>query len=146
MCIRQTIRPLLAACCKAPGCRKAHTSLMISAPALAAADMICGLLVSIESGISENLRIASISGIVRRISSSIVTGTAPGLVDSPPISRISAPSSINRRACSCARFASAKSPPSEKESGVILITPIMFILLKSGCIQKRPGSCIAPRP
>ena len=34
----------------------------------------------------------SITGTTRRSSSSVATGAAPGRVDSPPMSRISAPS------------------------------------------------------
>src|SRR5205085_3280873 len=40
------------------------------------------------------------------------------------MSRISAPSATIRRACSIARIGSRKRPPSEKESGVTLRTPI----------------------
>jgi hypothetical protein len=46
-----------------------------------------------ESGISMRALSASISGIVRRSSSSTPTGVAPGRVDSPPMSSKSAPSS-----------------------------------------------------
>ena len=52
-------------------------------------------------------------------------GAAPGRVNSPPTSRISAPASLSARPCSMAAASSAKSPPSEKLSGVTLTTPMM---------------------
>ena len=50
-----------------------------------------------ESGISEYARIFSITGMVRRISSASDTGSAPGRVDSPPISIISALREVRHR-------------------------------------------------
>ena len=47
-------------------------------------------------------RIPSITGTTRAISSSIDTGSAPGRVDSPPMSMIAAPSSAMRSAASIA--------------------------------------------
>ena len=50
--------------------------------------------------------------------------TVPGRVDSPPMSRMSAPSSSSRSACSTARSGRRNAPPSENESGVTLTTPM----------------------
>ena len=52
------------------------------------------------------------------------TGSAPGRVDSPPMSTRAAPSASSRRAVSTATPGSTLSPPSEKLSGVTLTTPI----------------------
>src|SRR3954452_6702960 len=63
----------------------------------------------------------SITGITRSISSRTLTGSAPGRVDSPPMSTMSAPSSFAwRTAASTSRYI----PPSEKESGVTFTTPM----------------------
>ena len=64
------------------------------------------------------------TGRTRRRSSSAPTASAPGRVDSPPMSRTSAPSRTSSAACSTARAASKNSPPSEKESGVTFTTPM----------------------
>ena len=68
------------------------------------------------------------------------TGSAPGRVDSPPTSRMSAPSAASSRPCSTAASASRNSPPSENESGVTLTTPMMT----GGCTGavSPPGSAI----
>src|SRR5690606_31025648 len=57
-------------------------------------------------------------------SSSGATASAPGRVDSPPMSRISAPSPASFNPCAMAASAVACSPPSENESGVTLTMPI----------------------
>ena len=75
----------------------------------------------------------SIAGTTRRISSSGVISSKPprvrseaGRVDWPPTSRMSAPSSTNRRASATA--SSALSTPSpENDSGETLITPMMYV-------------------
>src|SRR5205823_3086342 len=66
----------------------------------------------------------SSTGTTRRSSSATVTPLEPGRVDSPPTSTIAAPSSTILRAAAAATSASRCTPPSEKESGVTLITPI----------------------
>src|SRR5205807_8722650 len=53
--------------------------------------------------------------------------SAPGRVDSPPTSIRSAPSSRRCSACSTALSASKYKPPSEKESGVTLTTPMINV-------------------
>src|SRR5208283_4806496 len=58
-------------------------------------------------------------------SSSRDVGSEPGLVDSPPTSMISAPSSTICIAWSMARSREKKLPPSKKESGVTFRMPMM---------------------
>ncbi len=67
----------------------------------------------------------STTGSTRRTSSSSGTGSEPGRVDSPPMSRIPAPSLASRRPCATAASASRNSPPSENESGVTLTMPMI---------------------
>ncbi len=69
-------------------------SLMMSAPAASAASATSAFQVSTESGQSKFCRSAAITGSTRSISSAAETGSEPGRVDSPPTSRMSAPSSI----------------------------------------------------
>src|SRR5829696_771756 len=64
------------------------------------------------------------TGRTRRTSSSSLTGSEPGRVDSPPTSTIRAPSSSIVSACTTAASTPKNSPPSEKESGVTLRMPI----------------------
>ena len=52
------------------------------------------------------------------------TGSAPGRVDSPPMSRIAAPSARAAAPWAIAASGSRYSPPSENESGVTLTTPM----------------------
>ncbi len=51
----------------------------------------------------------------------------PGRVDSPPMSRMSAPWSSSSRPWAMAACGMRKRPPSEKESGVTLSTPMMRV-------------------
>jgi len=99
-------------------------SLTISAPASTARRATSALTVSMETGTSVSAVISRIRGMTRRSSSFRGTGPAPGREDSPPTSRMSAPSPISRTACRSPCRASAIIPPSEKESGVMLITPM----------------------
>src|SRR6185295_6765839 len=75
------------------------------------------------------------------LSSSSRTGkrVAPGLVDSPPTSRMSAPSLSSSSALSIARSGSKFWPPSENESGVIFNTPIIAVRVPSSIVLS-PGS------
>ena len=76
------------------GSDKELTSFTISAPKSRAAFATAARLVSIEIPTLGNAVLtALITGKTRFISSSMPTGSAPGLVDSPPISSQSAPSS-----------------------------------------------------
>src|SRR3954452_8626703 len=124
MCMSTHVAPCSAATPAISGSkRKAATSFTTVAPDSSARLATSALVVSIEiwapSGTS-----ASITGITRRISSSAPTGRAPGRVDSPPMSRMSAPSAISSRPCAIAASASRKRPPSENESGVTLTMPM----------------------
>src|SRR5574341_965241 len=123
MCMRHTATGARATASSAAGAPRAVTSFTMAAPATIASAMSAGLRVSTESGTPQPAR-ASRTGSTRRRSSSRATGAAPGRVDSPPMSRMSAPSPISRRACATACSVLAWRPPSEKESGVTLTTPI----------------------
>jgi len=75
--------------------RLAATSFTICAPALRAASATWGFMVSIDIRTSgQRAAISLITGNTLVISSSSGTGSAPGRVDSPPTSRISAPAAI----------------------------------------------------
>src|SRR5438093_1528250 len=109
------------------GSRPAETSFTIVAPASMAAAATSCLRVSIESGASTSPARRLMTGSTRSISSSAVTGCDPGRVDSPPTSRRSAPSPTMRMPALTAASGSKNRPPSEKESGVTLITPITWV-------------------
>ena len=124
-CMSTTGSPLSAATRKARGsCPSAATSLMMRAPASAARRMTSALRVSMEMGTPTCLARAATTGMTRRTSSSAATGSAPGRVDSPPMSRISAPSASSCRLCATAAPGSSHRPPSEKLSGVTLTIPM----------------------
>src|SRR6185369_1594644 len=72
----------------------------------------------------QSARKASSNGSTRSSSSVSAVGVAPGRVDSPPMSMIAAPSSSIWWAWPSARWRSAYRPPSKKESGVTLSTPM----------------------
>jgi hypothetical protein len=101
------------------------TSLMIDAPASSAPSATAALVVSIEINAETFSRNFAITGTTRASSSFAETGMAPGRVDSPPTSIIPAPSAIIREPCSIAFSFVKNSPPSEKESGVTLSTPMI---------------------
>ena len=70
----------------------AEISLIISAPSFKESSATFDLRVSTDIPISGNFSLNSlITGITLDISSSSSTGSAPGLVDSPPTSNQSAP-------------------------------------------------------
>src|SRR5205085_9671055 len=121
MCMRQTAQLLFPTASIAPGACSACTSLIIDAPACNAARITAGRRVSTDTQRSE---ISSSTGMTRCSSSSPDTGAAPGRVDSPPMSMVSAPSAASRRACAIAWSRSRNLPPSEKESGVMFTTPM----------------------
>ena len=65
------------------------------------------------------------------------TGAAPGRVDSPPMSRMSAPSAISRAGMGDGRLQRRGSaPPSEKLSGVTLTIPMTSGTASGGCAQR----------
>ncbi len=99
MCISTTWQPSSAAIDRLSAAPvKAVTSFQMPAPADAAARMTPGFMVSIEMGAALTRRTPSITGRMRAISSDADTGSAPGRVDSPPMSSISAPCSSRARA------------------------------------------------
>ena len=137
MCIRQQSAPASAAMPASSGSnRKADTSLTIVAPASSARRATSPLVVSTERRAPTREARSSITGTTLRSSSSRSTGAAPGRVDSPPTSRISAPSAASSSPCSTAASLSRNSPPSEKESGVTLRTPMRT---GSGRVIERRG-------
>src|ERR1700754_442836 len=93
------------------------------APAPTAARITSGLEVSMDNGNVVAAARRSISGTTRRISPSTDTSPAPGRVDSPPMSSMSAPSSASVMACAYAASSVSCRPPSENESGVTLTMP-----------------------
>ncbi len=138
------------------------TSFTISAPVSTAARATVALYVSTEMRAPGRKRLISlITGSTRRSSSSAATATfsgaglaaplagapraaasaftasilTPGRVDSPPMSRISAPSSSNCRPCSTAWPRSKNWPPSENESGVTFTTPMMSVRRPSSMVR-----------
>src|SRR3954451_5565754 len=82
---------------------------------------------------------ASTTGSTRRSSSSAPTGSAPGRVDSPPTSKIAAPSLTSSTPCAIAASASRYLPPSENESGVTLTTPISLGFMSRSIPSLLPG-------
>ena len=88
----------------APGRRSASTSLTIAAPAAIAARITAGLRVSTDTA-TPSPASASSTGSTRSQLFALGHGRAPGRVDSPPMSMMSAPSSRIRRACASARCA-----------------------------------------
>ena len=103
-------------------------SLIISAPASSAFCATCDLVVSTDTGIFRLPDKLSTTGTILAISCRAVTGDAPGLDDSPPISIMSAPSSAICKPLSTAFRQSKKQFPSENESGVTFKTPIIRVL------------------
>ena len=103
--------------------RRALMSFTMRAPAASAASITVARRVSTETSIPWPAR-ARITGITRRSSSASSGACEPGRVDSPPTSTMSAPAAAMARPCAIASSSAAKSPPSEKLSGVTLRTPM----------------------
>jgi hypothetical protein len=78
--------------------RKAETSFTIVAPAASAARATASLVVSMDTR-SPAAVSRSTTGSTRAISSASPTGSAPGRDDSPPTSRIAAPSRASWSPC-----------------------------------------------
>ena len=131
ICIRQTGICSLAAHSTACSFVKARMSFQIWAPAAAHSVMISGREVSIEIITSRFAAIFFTTGRTREASSSAETKAAPGRVDSPPISIMSAPSFTICTAWLNAVFLSINLPPSEKESGVTFKIPITAGVVRS---------------
>ena len=124
ICIRHTGTPSRAASSTAPGACSALTSLISPAPAATAACMTSGLRVSIDTGTASTRS----QGLDHRDHPSqlFIDGNrcrtgAGGLTTDIDNGR---PSSTMRSAWSTACSGAKKSPPSEKESGVILRMPM----------------------
>ncbi len=107
-------------------------SLTISAPARMALSATTALVVSTETATGRSCsgrpEIPSRMGRTRRSSSSALTGSAYGRLDSPPMSAISGKPRAASAIWPMRRKAAVGSrcrPPSEKESGVALTTPMM---------------------
>jgi len=125
MCMTTTPQPLSAHTSANSGsCRNPLTSFTMSAPAHNAARATAAFDVSMDMSPSHSPRNAATTGCVRAISCSTATGSAPGRVDSPPMSISSAPSAMRWRACASAAANSTCRPPSENESGVTFNIPI----------------------
>ena len=102
----------ISASCVAP-----ETSLMMLAPASRAHRATPLFVVSTESGIWTRAASFSRSGRTRRVSSSLETSLAPGRVLSPPMSRMSAPSSTSCNARSTTKSSTRfDAPPNVKPS------------------------------
>src|SRR5690348_11430952 len=106
------------------------TSLTRLAPASSAAAATSARMVSTLTG-TPSLASPVITGMTRRNSSSADIRWAPGRVDSPPTSTMSAPCAVSCRPRPIAASAPNHSPPSENESGVTFTTPMT---------RHRPGS------
>ncbi len=122
--------------------RLAAMSLMIVAPASTAARATTGFCVSMERGILVWPTSSLMTGITLSNSTDSSTFSAPGREDSPPISRISAPSAARRNACSTARSTDANFPPSENESGVTFTTPITIVGRGNSQLQSHALNCM----
>ena len=114
--------------------RPAVTSLIMDAPASSATAATSDFEVSIEIGTSILARNSSTTGITRFNSSFSDTGSAPGRVDSPPTSIMSAPSCAIRIPRATAASVPKNSPASENESGVMLSTPMIIPRLERSTI------------
>ena len=124
MCIRHTPHwPCAATTSAAPVWRKAQMSLMMSAPASKANRITAGLQVSTETGTCQPTA-AFTTAWMRAHSVAASTAAAPGREDSPPMSKMCAPSCNKRSACAMAAVAWGCWPPSENESGVTFTMPI----------------------
>jgi hypothetical protein len=133
MCMSTSPAPAFAARGSISSSAPPDTSFAIEAPAANASAATAARRVSMLTTTSGRAaRIPSITGRTRRRSSGTGTGSAPGRVDSPPTSTMSAPSSVSRAACATAASASWNIPPSLKESGVTLTTPITSVRTPSG--------------
>src|SRR5215472_121279 len=84
--------------------------------------------------------------MTRRSSSSSGARWAPGRVDSPPTSMMSAPWLASSRPCAMALSGSSQVPPSEKESGVTLMTPMTRQRSPAGSPGMRGPEAEASRP
>ena len=110
-------------------------SLTMRAPAASAPSMTSAWRVSIETAAPASAS-SRTTFSTRRSSSCGETGLAPGRVDSPPTSMMSAPAPSSARPCWTARAGSMNAPPSEKLSGVTFNIPMI-----TGRSSANPAQC-----
>ena len=117
---------------------------MSAAPAASARRATSAFVVSTEIGTPTRPASASTTGQdAAQLLVAPSTGSAPGRVDSPPMSTIAAPSRTRVRPCASASSAAKKRPPSENESGVTLTTPMMHGKERSRAQVGGAGTAIA---
>ena len=139
-CIATNIRPLSAATLGISGsAAPADTSLMIEAPSSAAIAAVPAFIVSMLTGMPRATS-SRITGTTRRCSSSTGRRSAPGRVDSPPTSTMSAPLAISSAANPTADVGSSCVPPSLNESGVTLRMP--RITGRTGAVGSAPAGAV----
>ena len=114
-----------AATCTISGSVKPVTSFRMEAPRRAHVRATSGWRVSMDTMAPASAS-ARTTGTTRSASSLGETGVWPGRVDSPPTSMMSAPSSSMAMPRLTATWWSRFLPPSEKESGVTLSTPMIL--------------------
>ena len=108
------------------------TSLIYVAPTLIACLATSARIVSTLTT-APSFTNSLMTGITLFNSSSSLTLSAPGLVDSPPTSIMSAPSTTKRRPPNTASSLDKCLPPSANESGVIFSIPITTVRLIITC-------------
>src|SRR3990170_245813 len=105
--------------------RRPDASFTTRAPARSAASATAGFDVSIETGTSTSRTRRPIAGSTRASSTSSATGVEPGRVDSPPRSRMAAPSATCCRPRATIASVSRSRPSPLKESGVAFRMPMI---------------------
>src|SRR5690554_66868 len=124
-CMAMKSRPVSAATWRMAGSASPpETSLMIATPASAAARAVAEFMVSTLTRMPRSTS-SRMTGSTRFCSMSLGMRSAPGRVVSPPTSITSTPAPTIFTAWSIAACCWANSPPSLKESGVTLSTPMM---------------------
>ena len=147
MCMRTTGQPCSATTrAMFSSNRSAEMSLMTWAPAAKARRATSARYVSTETGAATRPASSSTTGTTRAASSRGSTGSAPGLVDSPPTSMTSAPSCASSPPRATAASLPKKRPPSEKESGVTLRMPIISVRRPKGRSFSRAGMSTSKAP
>jgi hypothetical protein len=102
-------------------------------------------IVSIERSAPVS-RSASTTGTTRCNSSASETGAASRRVDSPPMSRMAAPSRASILPCAAAVSGSRNRPPSEKESGVTFTMPMTIGVCPRPPARQAESSAAKPAP
>ena len=123
-CMMMQPQEVSAATSTISGFVKPETSFTMAAPRRTHMRATSAWRVSMDTTAPASTR-ARTTGTTRSASTFGETGVCPGRVDSPPTSMMSAPWSSISRPRAMATLWSRFSPPSEKESGVTLRTPMM---------------------